>query len=241
MLSRPTCAAWGPHIGELVSGNKPVTVPRIIGRRSPKPERSTRCTLRALPSVHVGREGSGSPTDAQFGRIPPPKASRCARPHEAKGRTEPRGLRRNRRRAIVGHISSCPYACDGHSIASPMWLVWPRDERAGRALDLFPTTAAASFFPPPSTPTGPRPALHRETKKPAPAAFHFVPALRVRVDRLRPGPRRRRYCRANPSDPAPASCSHVLSRVGRGACRCAGRHGGRDAGRVTRRRRRVCG
>jgi len=45
-------------------------------------------------------------------------------------------------------------------------------------LDRLPATAVASFFPPPA-------ALHRQTKKPSPAAFHCVPALRVRSDRLR--------------------------------------------------------
>lgn len=40
-------------------------------------------------------------------------------------------------------------------------------------LDRLPATSVAGFFPPPS-------ALHRETKKPSPAAFHCVPALRVR-------------------------------------------------------------
>jgi len=45
-------------------------------------------------------------------------------------------------------------------------------------LDRDPATSVANFFPPPA-------ALHRETKKLAAAAFHCVPALRVRVDRLR--------------------------------------------------------
>jgi len=52
------------------------------------------------------------------------------------------------------------------------------------ALDLVPATSCDDFFPPPS-------ALHREPKKPPPAAFHFVPALRVRVDRLRSHDRHR--------------------------------------------------
>jgi len=47
-----------------------------------------------------------------------------------------------------------------------------------RALDLFPATSVAGFFPPPPTPTGSRAALHREAKKPSPAAFHCVPALK---------------------------------------------------------------
>ena len=91
--------------------------------------------------------------------------------------------------AIFAHVAF-PRCCDGLPHGEPD-VAGLAEGRALRALDLVPATSGAGFFPPPDTPEGPRPALHREAKKPSPAALHCVPARWVRVDRLRPHDRHR--------------------------------------------------